>query len=216
MGSFEKRVEKFIVELAKEPVDSLTTKNQYSFDDKNNEVRRQNLQRYLVDMRAFNPKVLLLSEAPGYKGARLTGVPFTGRRQILNGVRRWLMFGEKKGYGTTKEWEDIKSEASATIVWNVLEDAKQLPLMWPSYPFHPHKKGADRSNRTPSEEEVAVGQKFLRELVDIFDIKEIVAVGRVAQRNLKSCGVEECVLVRHPANGGAVEFRKGLLDVLKK
>ncbi len=49
-----------------------------------NALRRQNLALYLQEMRERSPKVLLLGEAPGFRGMRITGVPFTNRT-ILEG-----------------------------------------------------------------------------------------------------------------------------------
>ncbi len=44
-----------------------------------NAQRRRNLGIYLQEMLDRAPKVLLVGEAPGFRGMRITGVPFTNR-----------------------------------------------------------------------------------------------------------------------------------------
>ena len=53
--------------------------NEYAADDENNAIRRANLRLYLGAMAARQPKSLLVMEAPGYRGCRLTGVPVTSQ-----------------------------------------------------------------------------------------------------------------------------------------
>lgn len=166
-------------------------------------------------MRAHKPDTLLLSEAPGYKGARLTGVPFTSEYHLLNGVSEFGFFGKDKGYRKTNEFSRQQKEQSATIVWKALAEAGWTPLMWASFPFHPHQKSDPWSNRKPTKEEVVIGQKFFRDIVAIFGVKHIVAVGRVAETCLASLGVR-CEAIRHPANGGAKKFRSGILRAINK
>ncbi|MHC4230490.1 MAG: hypothetical protein ACYSW0_23900, partial [Planctomycetota bacterium] len=62
---------------------------------------RGNFGRYLEQMWALKPRVLLVSEAYGYRGARLTGVPLTSERVMLAGVEKFGLFG--KGYRQTSE-----------------------------------------------------------------------------------------------------------------
>lgn len=213
MNSFQPKINKFIEKLAKTEV-SLNTYNQYSYQKPENEIRRKNLGLYFKEVYKFKPKYLLLSEAPGYQGARLTGVPLTSEYILLNGIESLGIFGRNKGYRKTKEFDRERKEPSATIVWKAIAESKQLPLLWGSYPFHPHETDNIWSNRRPSPDEVKLGQQFFKELNNIFGIKEIVAVGRVAQSSLNSLGIE-CKMIRHPANGGAKLFRQGLFKILK-
>ena len=62
--------------------------NQYAPGDVNNEIRRSNLRLYLCAMAARRPQTLLLMEAPGYRGCRLTGVPVTSRKCLARGLAR--------------------------------------------------------------------------------------------------------------------------------
>ncbi|MCY4525478.1 MAG: hypothetical protein OXB89_02620, partial [Anaerolineaceae bacterium] len=67
--------------------------NQYDSNADFNTLRRANLRRFLRDMEQRRPQALLLFEAPGYRGCRLTGVPATSRRVLLEGVPSLGLFG---------------------------------------------------------------------------------------------------------------------------
>ncbi|NUR78555.1 MAG: uracil-DNA glycosylase [Thermoleophilia bacterium] len=116
-------------------------------------LRRARLADYL-DARRDAP-ILLVGEAPGYRGARISGLPFTSERQLT-------------GTGP--------AEATATIVHRVLAElglAEQV-LLWNVVPTHP---GTPTSNRPPTRVEVAAGRMFADELARG---RRVVAVGRVA------------------------------------
>lgn len=115
------------------------TFNQYADSDR----LRVRLAAYL-DARREAP-ILLVGEAAGYRGARVSGIPFTSQRQLA-------------GAGP--------AEASATIVHCVLAEVglEGDVLLWDLVPTHPHRLGGPA--------------------------------------------------VRHPARGGRVEFRAGLIGLL--
>jgi hypothetical protein len=60
--------------------------------------RRRNLELYLEEMLDRAPKVLLLGEAPGFRGMRITGVPFTNRTMFQGPANSFGLFGPGKGY----------------------------------------------------------------------------------------------------------------------
>ena len=115
--------------------------------------RRERLAAYL-EQRADAP-ILLVGEAPGYRGARISGIPFTSERQLT-------------GAGP--------AEATATIVHRVLAELgiADRVLLWNVCPTHP---GTSSSNRAPTRTEVGEGLPFALELAEG---RSVVAVGRVA------------------------------------
>ncbi|MBI2984418.1 MAG: uracil-DNA glycosylase [Candidatus Kerfeldbacteria bacterium] len=183
--------------------------NQYAAGNKHNVIRRRNLQLYFGEVERFSPKTLLLGEAPGYQGSRLTGVPFMSEDILLSGVQPLSMFGQKKGYRKTKEFTRVHKEPTATIVWSTLAQFRFVPLLWSAFPFHPFQPGRVQSNRAPNQREVELGKDFFQELMDIFRIKNVVAVGNVAHQTLAAVGMET-VKLRHPSHGGKTEFVRGL------
>jgi uracil-DNA glycosylase len=120
-------------------------------------LRRRRLREYL-DSRA-GASILLVGEAPGYRGARISGVPFTSERQL-------------SGTGP--------AEATATIVHRVLAELglEEMVLLWNAVPTHP---GTEISNRRPSRNEIEAGLPFLRRLSAG---RRVIAVGRVAEAAL--------------------------------
>jgi hypothetical protein len=176
-----------------------------------NVIRRNNLQRYLKDMYARQPKIALIAEAPGYKGMRLTGIPFLSRRMLVDSLPALHMFGASRGFQDVPEpsFEWIRSEQSGTIVWNTLSEIGIVPFIWSAFPFHPHEKESLQSNRPPRRSEVKTGAVFLAELLDIFKPEKVIAVGNVANGSLTELGVA-CVKIRHPAQGGKNDFVAGL------
>jgi len=118
---------------------------------------RRRLDAYLEE-RATAP-ILLVAEAPGYRGTRVSGIPLTSERQLT-------------GCGP--------AEATATVVHRVLAELGLAGnvLLWNVVPTHP---GDERSNRRPSRSEIASGLPFVRELARG---RRVIPVGRVANEAL--------------------------------
>jgi uracil-DNA glycosylase len=125
------------------------THNQYA----GSPLRRMRLLAY-IESRLDAP-VLVVGEAAGYRGARVSGVPFTSERQLT-------------GTGP--------AEATATIVHRVLAELRleDEVLLWNVVPTHP---GTATSNRRPTRPEIEAGLPFLRELARG---RRAIPVGRVA------------------------------------
>jgi uracil-DNA glycosylase len=138
----------FVAQLAGARIGA--TFNQYASSER----LRDRLARYL-EARA-GAELILVGEAAGYRGARVSGIAFTSERQLT-------------GTGP--------AEASATIVQRVLDDLgiSDNVLLWNVVPTHP---GTTSSNRRPTRAEVLAARPFLEEVARN---RRVVAVGRLAE-----------------------------------
>ncbi|NLM12548.1 MAG: uracil-DNA glycosylase [Epulopiscium sp.] len=207
-----KRIIQFVEELAVMEVPP-NVFNQYSYQFQENSTRRENLLIYLNQMYQLKPKVLLVGEAPGYRGCRLTGVPFTSEHLLMHNLDGLKLFGRENGYKLASKKPKLLKEATATIIWSTLVEHHLIALGWNAFPFHPHKKDNPTSNRAPLKKELELGQKPLLQIIELFDIKKIIAVGNKAEENLNLLGIS-CNKVRHPAQGGKNDFVKGMKELL--
>lgn len=189
--------------------------NEYAYGNPFNDLRRANFQRYLLAMSEHQPKTMLVMEAPGYRGCRLTGVPVTSRKLLLQGVPELGMFGQGRGFVDVPEpgFEHIQGEQSATIVWGALAEIGIVPLIWNTFPFHPHRLNQPLTNRKPRQPEVILGLSFLQELMAIFQPVQVIAVGNVAEAVLSRVPIDYAK-VRHPAQGGKNDFVAGLHNLM--
>ena len=174
-------VEAFVGDLARTRIGG--TFNQYA----GSAVRRERLASYLDERR--EARLLLVGEAAGYRGARVSGIPFTSERQLT-------------GTGP--------AEATATIVHRVLAElgVEDRIVLWNAVPTHP---GTARSNRPPTRGEVEAARPFLAELAHG---RRVLPVGRLAERALGIRGVRH---PSHGGaarfRAGLVEWLRADLDV---
>ena len=125
------------------------TYNQYS----GSALLRERLRGYLAAH--ADAEIVLVGEAAGYRGARVSGVPFTSERQLT-------------GAGP--------AEATATVVHRVLAGLglEEDVLLWNVVPTHP---GSATSNRRPTRVEIEAAVPFLDEIIRE---RPAIAVGRLA------------------------------------
>lgn len=200
----QKEIQDFVGILAKTPAPSSSI-NPWDYSRPENHIRRINLKTYLNTISDLNPSVLLVGEAPGYRGTRRTGVPFSSEKIVLTHP----FFTSRKEF-TIEHISNPIAEASASIVWRTMDELQFYPLIWASFPFHPHHPENDLTNRPPTSQELALGQNFLLSLIKIFDTKTILAVGRAAEKTLNELNIPIAAQIRHPSHGGANHFREGL------
>lgn len=174
--------------------------------------RCHNLCRYLEQMQAQQPRLLLLGEAPGYRGCRISGIPFVSRQLLRQGAPGWNLLGQHNGYQIPTDFPGIERENSATLVWQALAEWPRLPLLWNACPWHPHRHGQPASNRPPTLQERQSGEPYLRHLLALFAIEAVVAVGAQAARALTDWGIPH-QQVRHPAHGGKAAFLAGMAQI---
>lgn len=182
-----------------------TVFNQYSYRYPENAIKRDNLRLYLHVLSQNNSGMMLVGEAPGYRGCRLTGIPFTSEDLLRNSFAPGLGNPGFKTKGSTKE-------QTASIVWGTLNtyDLRyRLPLLWNAFPFHPHKIKNPCSNRNPTRQELDAGEPFILDLISLFKIRSFVAIGNTAAATLSKIGIY-CRIIRHPSFGGKREFAKGI------
>ncbi len=144
------QVEEFVERLASVRIGA--TFNFYR-DGEGAELRRARLREYL-ERHAQTPLVMV-GEAAGCRGARISGIPFMSERQLT-------------GTGP--------AESTATIVRRTLAELGIEAVCWNVVPTHP---GTESTNRRPTAAEVAESLEFLAE---ISQGRRVVAVGRLAER----------------------------------
>ena len=194
-------------------VESLSNRRNSStvFNPYKNQKIANNLQVYLEFMaRQKGDKILLVGEAPGYKGCRITGIPFTSGRLIR--AREYRIFEEIESqiYLT-----DIESENSASLVWKTLADQYHYPLFWNAFPFHPHPKSVQNKNRAPNQQEMKEGAGYLEGLVRLFSPEKIAGIGRKGTQSLEGIFPDKEILyIRHPSYGGKQDFISGMKQLL--
>ena len=185
------------------------TINPWSDETPYGAIRRNNLRLFFGQLLDRRVDTLLLGEAPGYQGCRRTGIGFTSEPQLIAGIPELALFGAERGYQLTGEFEKMRREPSATIVWGELTRLQFVPLIWSAFPFHPHKPGNPESNRAPKRAEIEFGRGIFLDLMEAFQIERVFAVGNVGHASLAAAGID-APKVRHPSQGGKNDFVAGI------
>ncbi len=189
------------------------------------EIRRKQFEQYLAE-RQQEAKYLLIAEALGYQGGHFTGIAMTSERILLGhqqskyGVKPGHVFRSIKPERTSKPEfiEKGMTEPTATIMWGAITKLGINPyevVLWNAVPWHPYNKEKGiLSNRTPTEKEINAGITHLMAFIRLFKGTRIIAVGKKCEQSLLQLGLDhDCV--RHPANGGAPEFRKQFRNLIR-
>jgi uracil-DNA glycosylase len=205
-------------------------------------IRRKHLAVYFRE-RFGKARLAIVGEALGYRGGHFSGIPMTSERMLLGKQpdivaalcnRRNIL--EHADAGARRAASQIItgikprrtskpgvcpngfSEPTATIVWGALLKIGLLPdefVLWNAFPWHsfdPHRGAL--TNRMPNKSEQLCGRPVLKAFLELFPCPQIVALGKIAEAQLKELGVNsQCV--RHPASGGAKVFRQQIAKVVR-
>ena len=198
----------------------------YDINLKAAHIRRIQLAAYLNE-RIDSANIILIAEAPGYQGARFSGIPMTSERMLLGHHSR---VKPSDVFNTYAAFPNINiplrtscpsliragqcgmNEPTATIVWSHLLqagfNARQF-VLWNTVAFHPHEKNNLMTNRTPTAHEVTLLSPLLHTFLALFPQIKVLALGKIAYAALTRMGID-CIAVRHPSMGGANQFREQL------
>lgn len=204
---FEEGIEKLISRLRRAELPDHVF-NLYRHDDPELDARggaakrRENLRRYLKALPA--PKYAFIGIAPGYRGARFTGVPFSDEHRLCY---------PGSCYDRTSTRENAHREATAGVVMGLLGSSTDV-VCWNIVPWHPHKPGEPLSNADPDAETIGYGLEALEYFFQrLYPETKAVAAGQIPAKALESFkvdgrSIEIAATLRHPARGGANEFRE--------
>ncbi len=205
IGSIVDKIEVFLDKLVAFE-HSETVYNLYKDENAVNNLREY-LGLFLSDIGNVH---MLVGEAPGYLGCRITGIPFTSSEQLENTEHPALLKIKHK-----LRFSSIQSENTANIMWKVLGGRNHIPLLWNSFPFHPYNKGNPKSNRAPNASEIKVGREFLEDLYEIFSPSKVASIGRKGQKALETAFPNsEVKYIRHPSYGGKSDFIVGMQNFI--
>jgi hypothetical protein len=188
-------------------------------------IRKEQLQHYLRS-RLEQASLLLVGEALGYQGGHFTGIAMTSERILLGhqkerGILPHHVLPDLEPRRTSKPALKSKgfTEPTATIVWQKLLRLYDSPLhfvLWNAFAWHPFQAEEGLlSNRKPSKSELMYNTVILKGFLDLFPQADVVGVGNVASELLSSLDIT-FHQVRHPAQGGAKDFRQGIAIIYKQ
>ena len=189
----DKRIANFLKELMQFR-SSDTVYNQYSQSD---EIPYNNLKIYLNLISNTRVRYLFVGEAPGYRGCKLTGISFTSEHILLTNPYSSVILGKDKGYKSTNV-EKMNKERTATLFWKEVVKIDSAPLLWNAFPFSPFVSGELNSNRAPNKDEIKIGVKLLKDLIEIYKPKKIISVGNKASSALELLNIRHSTIV-HPS-----------------
>ena len=202
----DRRVRRFVSQLVDSPVPHGFT-NPYGSRE-----AAHNLLVFLSERSHSESTVLLVGEAPGFRGAALSGVPFASIATLTDDWDDpWRRFGPESNF-LAPSCAPYRKEATATMVWTTLAQLfpfLSLPLTWNAVPFHPHIPDHLSSNMPLRTRSLDLGRKWLEQLLDLFPSVRPIAVGVSACRALTHVGIVHDN-VRHPSHGGRRDFVVGL------
>lgn len=232
MANFEQKVDEFILLLKNfKKLDNVFNPwkdfdKKYDLETNAPDIRCNNLRNYLLDRK--NAKCILIAEAPGYQGCHFSGVPLTSERLILTNA-----YGAFKKMNRSSCMQKLTNlsktiqnqgfcEPTATIVWKLINELDfnfNDFVFWNAFAFHPYECDSNiLTNRRPTQKEIESNKIILEKLIGkdgVFPNIKIIPVGNVSENCLNWLNFRHEEKVRHPSYGGANDFKKGVVEILK-
>jgi hypothetical protein len=190
---------------------------------------RSNHLRSYLNARLNTAEALLIAEAPGYQGAKFSGIPMTCERTLL-GHRRGVSCADAfdetiERYRTSRPPEALSKavklrgfcEPTAAYVWGHMANRPGLPkkiVLWNLFAFHPHEDTDTLTNRKPKDPEILRNQPVLEAFLRLFPDRPILSIGNISKEYLTRWGHRYELFTRHPANGGGAVFREKFAEFL--
>jgi hypothetical protein len=178
-------------------------------------IRINNLRGYM-EKAMGTASVLVVGEAAGPWGCRFSGIPFTGEKQLLD--KSFPYCGEQSSKappGRTTKVKPPYISKSAEMFWEIMHPHQTEVLVWDAFPLHSHKADDVLTVRNPTTSEVAHFRKALLLIKTYMKPREVIAVGRKADKELAAMG-EPRSYVRHPSRGGKGEFCSGMEEIFAR
>lgn len=196
-------LDSFYTKLSKRK-NTLTVFNPYR-----DETKLENLKRYIeLAFEQSGPRVLLVGEAYGFKGGRLTGIPFSSGKLFDEVDHPFLRQLKPK---IELNPDTLTAENTASIVWRYLCSQNTVPLFWNSFPYHPHPSRIQKKNRAPLKAEIEEGLELLQMLMDVYQPDAIAGLGRKGTDCLQKAFPDQDIrYIRHPSYGGKSDFIDGM------
>jgi len=187
-------------------------------DDRAPKCRRENLAAYL-QARVSRARFLFVAEAVGFRGGKFSGIAMTCERQLpatdlphhRTSVPTLPLSGADQLQGVL--------EPTAMIVARTMAASGVDPhdvVLWNTFAWHPHQPGNRLTNRTPTPAEVQHGLPVLHAMLELCSTAKLIAIGKTCQRAMTDITHVCPPAVRHPANGGATEFARGVREILMR
>lgn len=198
---------------------------QYDINKSAPVVRSNQLKEYL-QIRIGLAKYIFLAEGLSYQGGKFTGIAMTSERIILGNheqVPASAVFAitpeRTSAPGISSSVDKLgMAEPTASIVWKAILKNKIPPeqvVLWNIFPWHPHKPDESLTNRTPTDQELALGLEYFKMLLDLFVDCKVLCLGKKSELTVsQSMPNLQPIVLRHPANGGARLFESGLVSFL--
>lgn len=168
-------------------------------DDRNAPgIRQQNLRLYLKSHAKLKTKTLWVYITPTFEEARRSGVPlansssFKDVEEMLNTKRPF----EK----ATRRKRKPNGSPISTNLWSIASSLECNPVIWPAIPFYPHKKDSLSKKRTPKKDEIEKYGWVLKKMVEIYNPKTILAIGKSTKEALDMLEIKS-KYVPHPRMG---------------